>query len=63
MSKTVRLGVIGLASVSEKYVPHVRTLNMEANNCEIIIASDLRPGLAARARGWGIPAFTTDYAR
>jgi len=61
MSKTVRLGVIGLGSVSEKYVPHIRILNMEGNNCEIIIASDLRPGHAERARGWGIPNFTTDY--
>ena len=61
MSKTVRLGVIGLGSVSEKYVPHIRILNMEGNNCEIIIASDLRPGHAERARGWGISKFTTDY--
>ncbi len=61
MPNTVRIGVIGLGSVSEKYVPHVRTLNLEGNDCEIIIASDLRPGHAERARGWGIPAFTTDY--
>ena len=61
MPKTVRIGVIGLGSVSEKYVPHIRTLNMEGNACEIIIASDLRPGLAERARDWGIPKFTTDY--
>ena len=62
MGKTVRLGVIGLGSVSEKYVPHIRALNLEGNNCEVIIGCDVRPGKAERARGWGIPAFTTDYS-
>jgi predicted dehydrogenase len=60
MARTVRIGVIGLGSVSEKYVPHIRTLNMEGNACEVIIARDLRPGLAERARAWSIPTFTTD---
>lgn len=62
MGNTVRVGVIGLGSVSEKYVPHVRRLALEGTSCEIVIACDLRPGKAERARAWGIPAFTTDYA-
>ena len=61
MAKSVRIGVIGLGSVSEKYVPHIRRLNIEGTPCDIVIGCDLRPGLAERARGWAIPAFTTDY--
>ncbi len=61
MVKTVRCGVIGLGSVSQKYVPHIRRLNLEGTPCEIIIGCDLRPGQAERARNWGIPNFTTDY--
>ena len=61
MAKSVRIGVIGLGSVSEKYVPHIRRLNVEGSPCEVVIACDLRPGMAERARDWGIPDFTTDY--
>ncbi len=61
MVNKVRVGVIGLGSVSEKYVPHVRRLNIEGTPCEVVIACDVRPGLAERAREWEIPAFTTDY--
>ena len=61
MRSVVRVGVIGLGSVSEKYVPHIRRLNLEGTPCEIVIGCDLRPGKAERARGWGIPNFTTDY--
>lgn len=60
MGKTVRLGVIGLGSVSEKYVPHIRALNLEGNDCQVVIGCDIRPGKAERARAWGIPAFTTN---
>ncbi len=45
----------------EKYVPHIRRLNLEGAPCEIVIACDLRPGKSERARGWGIPTFTTDH--
>ena len=61
MAGKLRVGVIGLGSVSEKYVPHIRNFDLEGGNCEVIIACDLRPGLAERARAWGIPQFTTDY--
>ena len=61
MKKKVRIGVIGLGSVSKKYVPHIRRLNIEGTPCEIVIGCDLRPGMAERAREWAIPAFTTDY--
>lgn len=60
MANPVRVGVIGLGSVSEKYVPHIRRLNVEGLPCEIVIACDARPGLAERAREWSIPAFTTN---
>ena len=60
MRSVVRVGVIGLGSVSEKYVPHIRRLNLEGTPCEIVIGCDLRPGKAERARGWGIANFTTE---
>lgn len=62
MRDPVRVGVVGLGSVSEKYVPHVRRLNLDGTPCEVVAAADLRPGLAERARAWGIPAFGTDPA-
>lgn len=55
-----RIGIIGLGSVSEKYVPHLRRLNLEGTPCEVVVAADARPGQAERARDWNIPAFTTD---
>ena len=61
MSGKVRVGVIGLGSVSEKYVPHIRNFDLDGGRCEVVIACDLRPGLAERARAWGIPKFTTQY--
>ena len=57
----MRIGVIGPESVSEEYVPRIRRLNVEGSPCEVVIACDLRPGLAELARDWAIPAFTTDY--
>jgi predicted dehydrogenase len=62
MGRTVRLGVVGLGSVSEKYVPHIRSLNLEGNDCQVVIGCDIRPEKAERARAWDIPAFTTDHA-
>ena len=61
MQDIVRVGVIGLGSVSEKYVPHIRRLNIEGTPCQIVIGCDLRPDKADRARDWGIADFTTDY--
>ena len=61
MASVVRVGVIGLGSVSEKYVPHLRRLNVEGHPCEIVVGCDSDPSRAARARDWAIPAFTTDY--
>ncbi len=61
MPNPVRVGVIGLGSVSEKYVPHCRIINLEGTPCEVVIACDTDPARAERAREWGIPAFTTDH--
>lgn len=60
--RPVGIGVIGLGSVSEKYVPNIRLVNLKNAPCEIRIACDKDPGRAERARAWGIPAFTTDPA-
>lgn len=56
----VRVGVIGLGSVSEKYVPHLRRLNLEGLPCEIVAVADTRPEQAIRAAEWGLPNFTTN---
>ena len=61
MSQTVRIGVIGLGSVAESYVPHIRQLNLEGTPCEIVIACDTRPIRAEEARKWNIPSFTANY--
>jgi predicted dehydrogenase len=61
MVGTVRIGVIGLGSVSEKYVPHIRRLNLEGLPCDIVVGCDVDGGRAVRARDWGIPNFTTSY--
>lgn len=61
MAKAVGVGVIGLGSVSEKYVPMVRLVNLDGTPAEVRIACDVRPGFAERAREWSIPAFTADY--
>jgi len=61
MSNSVRIGVIGLGSVSEKYVPHIHRVNLDGATCEIVVGCDLRADRAERARDWGIPDFTTDY--
>jgi predicted dehydrogenase len=61
MGRAVRIGVIGLGSVSEKYVPNVRRTNISGTPCEIVVACDTRPDLAERARDWAIPEFVTDH--
>lgn len=61
MRNVVKVGVIGLGSVSNKYVPHVRRLNLEGTPCQIVIGCDLDPSKAERARNWDIADFTTDY--
>ena len=62
MTKFVRIGVIGMGSVSESYIPHVRRLPLEGVPCEIVVGCDERPSQAERARAHGIPDFTTDPA-
>ena len=59
--KTLGIGIIGLGSVSEKYVPNIRAVNYDGHLCEIVIACDTLASVAERAREWSIPAFTTDY--
>lgn len=62
MTHSIRIGVIGMGSVSESYIPHVRRLPMEGVPCEIVVACDLRAGQRARAEAHQISDFTTDPA-
>lgn len=62
MTYSTRIGVIGLGSVSESYIPHVRRLPLEGVPCEIVVACDLRASQRARAEAHQIPDFTTDPA-
>lgn len=61
MAKPVGVGVIGLGSVSEKYIPNVRLVNLNGTPTDIVIACDVRPGHAEIARNYKISNFTTDY--
>lgn len=62
MKDRVRIGVIGIGSVSRVYIPHLRRLNIEGLPNEIVIACDVDPAREAVARDtYGIHSFTTDY--
>lgn len=43
MTQPVRVGVIGLGSVSRVYIPHMQRLNIPFRRVEIVIASDIDP--------------------
>ena len=62
MTKAIRIGVIGMGSVSESYIPHVRRLPLEGVPCEIVVACDLRASQKARAEAHQIADFTMDPA-
>lgn len=61
MKNPVGVGIIGLGSVSEKYIPNVKQVDLSGTPTEIIMGCDVRPGFAEVARRQGIAAFTTDY--
>ncbi len=50
MSIATRIGVIGCGSVSDKYVPHVRQLNLQGLEAEVVIGCDANPGLEDKVR-------------
>ena len=59
---SVRVGVIGIGSVAEKYIPHLRRLAIEGQPNRIVVACDSDPGRESIARDhYGIPDFTTDW--
>lgn len=61
MRKPVRIGVIGVGSVAEKYIPHIRRLNIEGQPATIVVACDTDPNRRDLALNhYGIPDFTTD---
>ena len=62
MTHSIRIGVIGMGSVSESYIPHVRRLPLEGVPCEIVVGCDLRASQKARGEAHQIPDFTTDPA-
>lgn len=58
--RALGIGIIGLGSVSEKYVPNIRAANYDGHLCDIVIACDTLAQMAGRARQWSIPALTND---
>ena len=62
MSKATRIGVIGCGSVSDKYVPHVRQLNLQGLEAEVVIGCDANPGVEDKVRNrFKVKEFTSDY--
>ena len=62
MAQAVRVGVIGLGSVSRVYIPHMQRLNLPVRRVEIVIASDIDPArheIARAAHGLDDVVFTT----
>jgi predicted dehydrogenase len=58
----VRVAVIGIGSVAEKYIPHLRRLAIEGWPNQIVLACDANPGRRDLALNhYGIPDFTTDW--
>jgi predicted dehydrogenase len=54
--------VIGVGSVAEKYIPHLRRLNIEGLPCEIVLGCDQDPNRRDLVLNhYGIPEFTTDW--
>jgi hypothetical protein len=42
MGEPVRLGVIGVGSVAEKYIPMVQRLNLQGLAAEVVVGCDSR---------------------
>ena len=62
MAQAVRVGVIGLGSVSRVYIPHMQRLNLPVRRVEIVIASDIDPArhdVARQTYGLDETVFTT----
>ncbi len=63
VAQPVRVGVIGLGSVSRVYIPHLQRLNVQRRRVEIVAASDIDPArheIARTTHGLDGTVFTTD---
>ena len=63
VAQPIRVGVIGLGSVSRVYIPHLQRLNVPVQRVEIVAASDIDPARHDHARaayGLDDTAFTTN---
>lgn len=62
MREAIHVGVIGCGSVSEKYIPHLRRLDLESVPVRVVMGCDARRSQADVVRQrYGIENFTTDY--
>jgi predicted dehydrogenase len=62
MNRPLRVGVIGCGSVSQKYIPHVLSLNHPTPRAEIVILCDAVESRREEVRQrYGLTNFTTDY--
>jgi len=62
MSQALQVGVIGCGSVSQKYIPHLLSLNMPTPRVEIKHLCDVDEGRREDVRErYGLTNFTTDY--
>lgn len=62
MSRALRVGVIGCGSVSQKYIPHLLSLNHPTPRAEIVVLCDAIESKREEVRQrYGLTNFTTDY--
>ncbi len=62
MSQALRVGVIGCGSVSQKYIPHLLSLNMPKPRVEITLLCDVEESRREAVRDrYGLTNFTADY--
>jgi predicted dehydrogenase len=62
MGEPVRLGVIGVGSVAEKYIPMVQRLNLQGLAAEVVVGCDNRASREDDVRHrYRIKDFTTDH--
>ena len=62
MSSGIRVGVVGIGSVAEKYIPHMQRMNIPRQRVDIAVLCDVSEKRRAVAdERYGIDSFTTDY--
>lgn len=62
MSNGIRVGVVGVGSVAEKYIPQMQRLNIPRQRVDIAVVCDAKEDRRAVAQErYGLDTFTTDY--